>query len=85
MSQRIDRSWIVLASIENGEHDRCVDIFRRPDGTFGYEEFRRDPEDRGLWTPVRFFSGAVFATFVDARVSARDAVPWLQQQDASRA
>ena len=27
---------------------RCVDLFRRPDGTFGYEEFRRDPEDQGV-------------------------------------
>jgi len=27
--------------------DRCVDVFARPDGTFGFEEFRRDPEDMG--------------------------------------
>ena len=77
MSQRIDRSWVVRASIENAEHNRCVDIFSRPDGTFGYEEFRRDVEDRGLWTPVRYFSGAVFVTRADALASARRAVPWL--------
>jgi hypothetical protein len=52
MSQRIDKSWFVFLSIENFEHDRCVDLFSRPDGTYGFEEFRRDAEDRGAWTPV---------------------------------
>src|SRR5476651_2217555 len=47
MSARIDKSWVVSNSIENQEHDRCVDIFRRPDGTHGFEEFRRDVEDAG--------------------------------------
>ncbi|MFS3137068.1 hypothetical protein ACLRDC_17155 [Gluconacetobacter sacchari] len=42
MSLRIDESWIVLASIENEQHDRCVDLFARPGGTFGFEAFRRD-------------------------------------------
>ncbi|MFP4043116.1 MAG: hypothetical protein ACLFTP_00885 [Rhodosalinus sp.] len=23
----------------------CPDLFRRPDGTFGFEEYRREPED----------------------------------------
>ena len=77
MSQRIDKSWVVLDSIENAEHDRCVDLFRRPDGTFGFEEFRRDVEDRGIWTPVRYYSGAIFATLDDALASARKSVAWL--------
>jgi hypothetical protein len=50
MSARIDKSWVVSDSIENREHDRCVDLFRRPDGTFGFEEFRRDLEDASTWT-----------------------------------
>ena len=37
LSTRIDKSWLVLESIENAEHDRCVDLFRRPDGSFGFE------------------------------------------------
>ena len=45
MSKRIDPTWIVVASIENGAHDRCVDLFLRPDGSYGFEEFRRDVED----------------------------------------
>ena len=57
--------------------DRCVDIFVRPDGTFGFEEFRRDPEDMGAWTPVASFSGREFSTEDEALTAARAAVPWL--------
>ncbi len=46
MSSRLDKSWLVLASHQTLEAERCVDIFKRPEGTFGFEEFRRDPEDR---------------------------------------
>jgi hypothetical protein len=35
----------VLVSLENSAGDRCVDIFARDDGTFGFEEYRKDPED----------------------------------------
>lgn len=81
MSQRIDRSWSVLASLQIPEGNRCVDLFRRSDGTFGFEEFRRDPEDLGTWTPVAYFSDRVFMTEDDAGAAARRAVPWLTQLD----
>lgn len=77
MFSRLDKSWLVFTSIENDEHDRCVDIFSRPDATFGFEEFRRDPEDRGDWTPVNYYSGAVFATSANALAAAEHAVHWL--------
>jgi len=77
MSRRIDKSWTVLASLEGENGLRCVDLFRRPDGTFGYEEFRRDPEDRGAWTPVRFASGLSFASREAALAAATAAVAWL--------
>jgi hypothetical protein len=41
-----------ISSLHNDEVDRCVDIIRHVDGTFGFKEFRRDPEDRGGWTLV---------------------------------
>jgi len=56
MSARLDPSWSVLASPSTPAVDRCVDIFKRPDGTFGFEEFRRDSEDMGSWTPIAYFS-----------------------------
>jgi len=55
MSARLDKSWSVLASHQTREGNRCVDIFSRPDGTYGFEEFRKDPEDMGAWTPVQVF------------------------------
>ena len=77
MSARLDPTWLVLASWESADRFRCVDIFRRPDGSFGFDEFRRDPEDMGAWTPVAFFSGAAYATQADAEQAARQLVRWL--------
>jgi hypothetical protein len=77
VSQRIDKSWVVIASLETEDGAHCVDLFRRPDGTFGYEEFRRDPEDRGLWTPVRFASVLSYANLDQARAAAEATVVWL--------
>jgi hypothetical protein len=77
MSQRLDPSWLVVASPSTPAQDRCVDVFRRPDGTFGFEEFRRDPEDMGRWTPIAYYSGRAFGTEADAIAAARAAVPWI--------
>jgi hypothetical protein len=77
MSKRIDPTWIVVSSIENPEHDRCVDLFRRPDGTYGFEEFRRDVEDGGVWTPVQFYSHAAFASREAALTAATRTVAWF--------
>jgi hypothetical protein len=77
LSQRIQKDWVVLASLENDSHDRCVDLFQRPDGTYGFEEFRRDPEDAGAWTLARFYAAKRFATRDEALVEAQRAVGWL--------
>lgn len=78
MAKRLDASWIVLESIENPQHDRCVDLFTRPDGSFGFEEFRRDAEDLGAWTPVSYFSGLGFASHGEALDEARRHIAWLR-------
>jgi len=82
VSQRIDKSWMVFNSVENAAGDRCVDLFRRPDGSYGFEEFRRDVEDRGAWTPVAYYSGAVYATEAAALDAARREVSWLADEFA---
>jgi hypothetical protein len=76
-SRRIDKSWVVYDSIENAEHDRCVDLFRRPDGSFGFEEFRRDVEDAGAWTPVAYYSTAAYDSHDAALGAARARIVWL--------
>ena len=79
MSSRLDKSWLVLHSYQTFEGDRCVDIFKRPEATFGFEEFRRDPEDMGAWTPVSYFSSREYLSEGQATSAACDAVPWLVQ------
>ena len=77
MSRRIDKSWTVFRSVENGTHDLCVDLFSRPDGSFGFEEFRRDVEDAGAWTPVAYYSGRIYSSEDAALSAAVGAIVWL--------
>jgi hypothetical protein len=80
MSKRIDKSWVVFTSIENLEANRCIDLFLRPDGTYGFEEFRRDPEDAGAWTPVQYYSATAYVSKKDALTAAMSAVIWLAEK-----
>jgi len=49
----------------------------RPDGSFGFEEFRRDAEDAGAWTPVSYYSGLRHASKGEASAEAARRVAWL--------
>lgn len=69
----------VLASLENPFGDRCVDIFERTDGTFGFEECRRDAEDAGRWYSLHKYSGQVFGTQDEALATAKMTVAWLKE------
>jgi len=80
MSKRIDKSWLVFASLENFEHDRCVDLFSRPDGSCGFEEFRRDAEDGGEWTPIQYYSSSVYPSPEAALAAAMQSVAWLTRE-----
>jgi hypothetical protein len=77
MSSRLDKSWVVLASHQVPGGNRCVDIFSRPDGTFGFEEFRQDVEDMGRWTPIAYFSARAYPSEEATIAAARESVPWL--------
>jgi len=67
----------VLRSINDQGADRCVDIFRRPDGTIGFEEFRRDVEDARGWFPIGGYSDCVYTDEAEALAAAVIAVAWL--------
>lgn len=67
----------VVASLHNDDVSRCVDIVRRADGTFGFKEFRRDPEDGGGWTLVWDNPRGIYATGPEAEAAARAGVAWL--------
>ena len=66
MSGRDTPSSVVVASVENDEANRCVDLFTRADGSWGFEEYRRDPEDRGAWSRVGHYAGGRSASRKDA-------------------
>ncbi len=68
---------IVLQSINLEGDARCVDIFERPDGTFGFEEYRRDHEDGRGWFAIGGYSKRSFAIASEAHEAARCAIKWL--------
>jgi len=67
----------VLRSIETPGGDRCVDLFRRPDGSFGFEEYRRELEDGQGWFPIGFHDGKIYPSESDALEAAQKDVVWL--------
>ena len=77
MSDRIKNSWKVLKSFENSTGDYCVDIFAKEDGSFGFEEFRRDSEDMGRWTGINYYSTLSFGDEDQALKEALKRVSWL--------
>lgn len=67
----------VIRSINADGEMTCVDIFQRPDGSFGFDEFRRDPEDPRGWFSIGHCGGRVFDTVQAAQVGALESVGWL--------
>lgn len=75
----MSRKGKVVRSIENPSGDRCVDLFERSDGRFGFEECRRDVEDQRGWFPIGTFGDDAFESADAALAAARRVVPWLRQ------
>lgn len=71
----------VVTSIDSPAGDHCVDIFVRDDGTFGFEEYRRDPEDMKGWFPLQRYSQLVFATDKEALAQAKARVAWMAEDE----
>jgi hypothetical protein len=67
----------VVRSINLDGEAVCVDIFVRPDGTYGFDEFRRDPEDGRGWFSIGHHGAEEFDTPEAALRAAREAVGWL--------
>ena len=67
----------VIRSLEDADGFRCVDIFKRPDGSYGFKEFRRDPEDAGRWTLLGDYSQHSYATKDDALRAAATNLAWF--------
>lgn len=74
----------VVASINNESGDRCVDVFQRDDGSFGFEEFRRDHEDLRGWFSLQRFGTRIHSSEAGAFEDARACVRWLGDQQGDR-
>jgi len=67
----------VVRSVEAPGGAACVDIFRRPDGSFGFEEYRRDPEDGRGWFVTGHHGARRFASQADAESAARNTYEYI--------
>ena len=67
----------VILSVNLDGETRCVDFFRRPDGTFGFDSYRRDPEEGRGWYSIGHFDAETFPSLSDALTAARREVAWL--------
>ena len=61
----------------------CVDFFEDPDGGYGFEHLRADPEDGGRWTAVGNFGGGRYPTAAEATAAAARSVGWLSEEPAA--
>ena len=68
----------VITTLHNDDGHRCVKITKGSDGTFGFKEFRRDPEDAGGWTLVSDTPPAIYATQEQATAAARAGITWFR-------
>jgi hypothetical protein len=71
------RKHIVVQSFNMDGEMRCVDVFQRQDGTYGFEEYRRDPEDARGWFIIGYFGEERFPAATDALSMAQLKVSWL--------
>jgi hypothetical protein len=69
----------VIRSINNEDASLRVDIFRRPDGNVGFEEYRRDLEDNRGWFAVGGHADRVFDNEAVALQTAKVDVLWLRR------
>ena len=67
----------VMLSVNMPGNNICVDVFKRDDGSFGFEEFRRDHEDGRGWFLIGYYSHQVFDSFEAAKQAAEQTVGWL--------
>jgi hypothetical protein len=68
---------LVIQSLNMPGDQVCVDLFQRPDGSYGFEEYRRDSEDGRGWFPIGHYAHRIFERIEDAKKDAVASVGWL--------
>ena len=57
-----------------------MNIFQREDNSFGFKEYRRDPETNEGWYKVGFFSASIFSSEDKAYKTAFKNIFWLNEE-----
>ena len=70
----------VVRSINNSDQSLCIDIFKREDNTYGFEEYRRDKETYEGWYKVHSYGQDVYFSEQEALTNAYKNVIWLKEK-----
>ena len=72
--------WTIL----HPKGNRKVEIFRRENGTFGFEEWKLWDEPENSWAPYGRYSTAIIDTFDRALKEVEGRVSWVERSDEWR-
>ena len=70
----------VVRSINNSDQSLCIDIFKRKDNTYGFEEYRRDKETYEGWYKIHSYEHDVYLSEIEALTGAYKIVSWLKEK-----
>ena len=71
------KAYSVINSFDNEDRNRCVDIVKDLEGTYRFQEWRRDTEDLSGWYLMRDSDPYTFPTEQDAITAASSSINWF--------
>ena len=77
------KKQFIVCSINNSDQSQCVDIFKRKDNTYGFEEYRRDKETYEGWYKIHSYEQDVYLSEQEALTSAYKNVSWLKEKTSN--
>ena len=72
------KDQVVINSINNDNNNLCIDFFIRKNKTFGYQEYRKDPENISGWYRIGNYDYKVFSNKDDAYLDAKRTIVWFK-------
>ena len=73
------KKQFVIRSINNNDESLCVDLFKREDNTFGFDEYRRDKETNEGWYKIHSYGHNIYLTEQEAYDNAYKNILWLSK------
>mgnify|MGYP001218263758 FL=1 len=72
------KDQVVVNSINNDRNNLCIDFFIRKNKTFGYQEYRKDPENMTEWYRIGNYDHKIFLSKNEAYQDAKKRIVWLK-------